>query len=157
DGAETAPDGDTDAEVSDAPPESADALADAADSETNAGLASIVDLGADLMGSPGAAISSWGPSRLDVWVTGGDGTVWHRACDTGPCKSAGSWSGWENGIGGAIASKPAAISWGVGRIDVFGLDSSGSVRHIAFDGLGWTAWDNYLAGSGYKEIAVSSQ
>jgi hypothetical protein len=154
----------TDAE--DAPPDTVSEPADSpsndatnnADDSADSNVMDLEDLGADLTGVPGAAISSWGPNRLDVWVTGLDQTIWHRACGTAPCKSPDLWSGWENAIGGTIVSRPAAVSWGLGRIDVFGLDSNGSVMHTAYDdGSGWSGWDTYLAGAGFKEIAASSQ
>ena len=114
------------------------------------------DLGGDMSGIPGASISSWGPSRLDVWATGLDHIVYHRACN-GACDGATAWEGWDN-IGGSIFSKPAAVSWGLNRIDVFGLNSSGSVMHKWFiNGSGWSDWFNELGGSGYTDIAASSQ
>jgi hypothetical protein len=112
------------------------------------------DLGANMAYSPGAGLSTWGADRLDVWVTGADHVMYHRSWNqpTG-------WTSWDN-IGGAIVSKPATVSWGYGRIDVFGLNSAGSVMHRAYDVNqgGWDpGWDNYLGGSGFKDIAVDSQ
>jgi hypothetical protein len=111
------------------------------------------DLGADMANSPGAALSSWSSNRLDVWATGVDHVMYHRAW------SPSGWTNWDN-IGGSTYSKPAAVSWGSGRIDVFGLNSSGSVMHRAYDVNqgGWDAtWDNILGGSGFLDIAVDSQ
>jgi sialidase-1 len=38
-------------------------------------------LGGELDPAGGAAASSWGPDRLDVWALGRDGRTWHRWWD----------------------------------------------------------------------------
>jgi hypothetical protein len=45
-----------------------------------------------------------------VFVRRTNNANWHQAFD-------GWWRGWES-LGGTLASEPAAVSWGPGRIDV---------------------------------------
>lgn len=115
------------------------------------------DLGANLVGSPGAAISSW-TGHIDVFATGADHNVYTKHC-TGACFN--NWSAWTTlpttGFGSGIFSQPAAVSWSANRIDVVALNSSGSVMHVAApDGVNWDGWDNFLGGS-YARVAIDSQ
>jgi len=115
------------------------------------------DLGANLVGSPGVALSSW-TGRLDVFATGADHNVYTKHC-TGTCFN--NWSAWTTlpalGIGTGIFSQPAAVSWAPNRIDVVALNSAGSVMHVAStDGVSWEGWDNVLGGS-YVRVAMDSQ
>jgi hypothetical protein len=116
------------------------------------------DLGANLAGAGGAALSSW-IGHLDVFAAGADHKVYTKHC-YGACN--GDWSGWTTlpttGAGTGIFSQPAATSWAPNRIDVVGLSSTGSVLHIAsVDGNTWGNWDNVLGGSGYKRVSIDSQ
>ncbi|HVT99554.1 MAG TPA: hypothetical protein VHE33_18795 [Acidobacteriaceae bacterium] len=120
-------------------------------------LAGGEDLGANLIGSPGVALSSW-TGRLDVFATGTDRNVYTKHC-TGVCLN--NWSNWTTlpaiGIGSGIFSQPAAVSWAPNRIDVVALNSVGSVMHVATtDGTNWEGWDNALGGS-YVRVAIDSQ
>jgi uncharacterized protein YndB with AHSA1/START domain len=55
-----------------------------------------------------------------------------------------------------LASSPAAVSWGDGRIDVFALGTDLSLRHTGFArGQGWFGWEN-LGGVLDSGPAVSS-
>jgi len=111
------------------------------------------DLNASMIGSPGVAISSWGAGSLYTWITGSDHVVYYKSC-ADDCY--GNWTAWSN-IGGTVFSKPAVVSWGPNRIDVFGLDSTGVVVHRAYDSGTWSGWDNALGGAGNVDIAVDSQ
>jgi hypothetical protein len=71
-------------------------------------------------------VTSWGVNRLDVFVTGTDGTVQHKTWD------GSGWfpsdTGWEN-LGGQGLEAPAAVSWGADRLDVFLRGMDGTVYH----------------------------
>jgi hypothetical protein len=84
------------------------------------------------MGSDADA-SSWSSNRLDVFVRGTDGALWHRWW------SGAAWSAWES-LGGAIQGNPAAISWGPGRIDVFARGIDNQLWHKWFNGS-WSGWE----------------
>ena len=90
-------------------------------------------LGGAVTSGPDA--SSWGASRLDVFIRGTDNGLWRRSFD------GTSWSSWE-GLGGVLTADPSAISWGTNRIDVFVRGTTGELWHRTFDGSTWSAWDN---------------
>jgi len=79
------------------------------------------------------ALSSWGGNRLDVFVLGLDGAIWHRG------GQAGALGAWET-LGGMLTSAPSAVSWGVNRIDVFARGMDGSLYANAWTGTGWRGW-----------------
>ena len=64
--------------------------------------------------STGPAAVSWDGDRLDLFVVGTDGGLFHRAGSaTGP------WSGWE-ALGGMLTASPAALSFSPGTLNVYG-------------------------------------
>lgn len=79
--------------------------------------------------------------RLDVWGRSANGSYQQKYYD------GSQWSAWED-FGGAFASAPAAVSWGEGRFDVFGIDNAtGGILHKYFDGGAYNdGWEN-LGGS----------
>ena len=78
-------------------------------------------------------VCSWGPGRLDLFVTGEDKKLWHRAYWQ-------EWHGWED-LGGQLLGAPTAVSWGPERIDVFGTGLDGQVWQIGWQGAdGWSGW-----------------
>jgi hypothetical protein len=51
---------------------------------------------------------------------------------------------------------PAVVSWGLSRLDVFGISSrDGGVRHAWFDGQNWSAWES-LGGTSTSSPAACS-
>ncbi|HZV50880.1 MAG TPA: glycosyl hydrolase family 18 protein [Candidatus Dormibacteraeota bacterium] len=84
----------------------------------------------------GPAVASWAPGRLDVFVRGADGGLWHRWWD------GSSWSWWE-ALGGQLApgTGPGAVSWGPNRIDVFVEGTDGGLWHRCWDGSSWSWWE----------------
>jgi uncharacterized protein YkwD len=82
----------------------------------------------------GPAAASWGSGRLDLFIRGQDGQLWHDA------KNGANWAGWEP-LGGIITSDPAAVSWGVNRIDVFARGQDLQLWHRSFDGASWSGWE----------------
>lgn len=95
----------------------------------------------------GVAASSWGSSRVDIFVRGQDNALWQRTW-------TGSWNAWHS-LGGVITASPAAVSWGPNRIDVFVRGQDNAMYHLASDGTNWSGWE---AQGGYltSSPAVSS-
>jgi hypothetical protein len=93
-------------------------------------------LGGVSTASPAAI--SWYSSylRLDVFVRGTDGALWHKYYQNG-------WSGWES-LGGQLASGtgPAVCSWNAGRLDVFAQGTDGALWHKWWNGASWSGWES---------------
>jgi hypothetical protein len=89
-------------------------------------------------------IVSWGPGRLDVFGLGTDGALYHRywsgqraATDLDGHTSffRGDWfprAGWES-LGGRFTSGPVVASWGLNRLDLFGIGADNAMYHKAWD------------------------
>ncbi len=101
------------------------------------------DAGAPPTGASSApSLASWSDRRLDVFVLGGDGAVWHQTWDRT------YWLGWES-LGGNFKSAPTAVSWAEGRIDVFAVGREGTLQHTYCVVLGipgcrsanWATWE----------------
>ena len=90
-------------------------------------------LGGQIPAGTGPAACSWGSGRLDVFVQGTDGALWHKWY-TGT-----SWSGWES-LGGSLTSSPAATSPASGLIDVFARGSDGALWYKDWNGAAWSSW-----------------
>ena len=91
-------------------------------------------------GAAGApAVASWAAGRLDVFVRGGDGHLYHRW--TGD--SAVTWSSWEDrgAPPGGLGSDPAAVSWGPDRIDVFAAGGDQALWHTWWADGRWYNWE----------------
>ena len=84
------------------------------------------------------AACSWSQGRLDVFVEGTDGTLWHK------WYSGNSWSGWENVGGLSLTASPAAAVWPQSMtIDVYVLSTGHVVWENSYsDGYGWSGWTN---------------
>jgi len=79
-------------------------------------------------------VAAWSAGRLDVFVVGSDGALWHRAFD-------GGWWPWES-LGGLLTGAPSVAAWGPGRLDITAPGSDGAVYHLAFViGAGWWGWE----------------
>jgi hypothetical protein len=93
-------------------------------------------LGGVSTSSPAAV--SWSSSyfRLDVFVRGTDGALWHKAYQNG-------WGRWES-LGGQLAygTGPAVSSWGSGRLDAFVQGTDGALWHKAWTGTSWSGWQS---------------
>jgi hypothetical protein len=96
---------------------------------------------------PAVAASSWGEGRLDLFVRGTDGALYHRY-------GWSAWSEWER-LGGELTSAPAAVSWGPDRIDVFALGNDSALWHIWLNGSTWSDWES-LDGNWTSAPAVLS-
>ena len=96
----------------------------------------------------GPAVSSWASDRLDCFVRGGDGHMWHKWWD------GSSWSGWED-LGGVIDDTPGAVSWGPNRIDCFVRGMNNAMHHRWWDGSSWSGWED-LGGVITSGVGVAS-
>ncbi len=88
----------------------------------------------------GPEVSSWGPGRLDLFIKGADGALWHKYYD-----SSVGWQPWSSlgaPTGVTLASDPVAISWGRARIDIFVRGSDNALWHKYYDVNlgGWSTW-----------------
>ena len=82
------------------------------------------------------AIVSWGPNRIDVFGLGSDLRMFHRAWENGVWVNAG-WEFIGAPPGEVFDSPPAAISWGVNRLDIVALGSDHLMYHKAWN-PGWS-------------------
>ena len=96
----------------------------------------------------GVAAASWDRNRLDTFVIGGDGALYHKWWD------GSSWSGWEY-QGGYCISAPAAVSWAPNRIDTFVIGTDHAMWHKWWDGASWSGWEN-LGGYCLEGVAAAS-
>ncbi|CAI9629545.1 unnamed protein product [Alternaria burnsii] len=89
------------------------------------------------------AAISWGFGRLDIFGIGLDNQPYHKAW--GKNRKAGDFwiiSDWQ-GITGGLVSAPVPVSWGNGRIDIFGIGGTGHTMYRRTYGEDWTpgAWE----------------
>ncbi|MFE0463517.1 hypothetical protein ACFW1A_30115 [Kitasatospora sp. NPDC058965] len=90
-------------------------------------------------------VSSLQPGRLDVFVRGADGAIWHQYWDVNAyfLNANGGWSAWES-LGGNLASNPTAVSWSSSRLDLFATGTDGNIYQKYWtSGGGWTGWQNF--------------
>jgi hypothetical protein len=94
----------------------------------------------------GIAATSWGNNRIDLFVNGTDGAIWHKWWD------GRAWRGWES-LGGCSPATPTAVSTDPGRVDVFVVGCGASTPPLyrkSWDGSRWSDWQSeggaYLAG-----------
>ena len=124
---------------------------------------SFYSLGGILIGAP--AVVSWGGWNSDyraVFVRGADNALWYRERLTA---SNFSWTPWKS-LGGYLTSDPAAVSWGLNRIDVFARGSNGQLIHRWLSGdfePKWSNWESLggilngapaVSSRGYKKLDV---
>ena len=95
----------------------------------------------------GTSASTWGAGRLDAFVRGTDGALWHRWRDQGV------WH-WES-LGGLPTSDASAVSWSSGRIDVFSRGLGGTLWHRWLNNGTWYGWES-LGGQLAAEPAAIS-
>jgi hypothetical protein len=84
-------------------------------------------------------VVSWSPGRLDVFLVGTGGRLWHRFL-------IGGWSGWEDQgrPASALTGRPAVASWAPNRLDVLVRDGSGRVYHNWWNTVPpWGFWEDH--------------
>jgi hypothetical protein len=95
-----------------------------------------ISLGGQLAKNTGPSVCSWGPGRLDVFVQGTDGALWHKWSTN----SGATWSKWES-LGGKLTSAPGATSTG-NQVGVFAAGTSGTIYYKHWNGAAWSGWVN---------------
>ncbi|MGD0109095.1 MAG: hypothetical protein ABSC06_34435 [Rhodopila sp.] len=98
-------------------------------------------LGGTFNSSSSPVVVSWGSGRLDIFGLGIDNAMYHNWWDASGVTGPG-WGGWES-LGGVFnsSSSPATVSWGSGRLDIFGFGTDNAMYH------NW--WDASLTESNY--------
>jgi hypothetical protein len=88
-----------------------------------------------MTGSP--ALSRWGAGGVAAVARGQNGRYYVKLNSAGSQTwPTGSWTD----LGGNLASDPAVVSWGSGRLDVVGVGGDGFLWHIAMNNNVWGAW-----------------
>jgi hypothetical protein len=87
-----------------------------------------------------AAVASQS-DRLDIFVRGQDGAVWHKWYN-------GSWNGFIS-RGGSISGPPTTVSWGANRVDVFARGTDGVLK--------WGTLTNGTTWSGFTSVRSELQ
>jgi hypothetical protein len=84
--------------------------------------------------------ATWGPGRIDVFMRGYDGNLWHAYSVNG----SRGWDNWGHPSGRTLAGDPATASWGDQRLDVFIRDTQGEILQAWFDhgSSGFGPWGN---------------
>ena len=95
----------------------------------------------------GTSASTWGAGRLDAFVRGTDGALWHRWRDQGV------WH-WES-LGGLPTSDASAVSWSSGRIDVFSRGLGGTLWHRWLNNGTWYGWESLGGQLAAQPAAIS--
>jgi hypothetical protein len=80
------------------------------------------------------AIVASEPGRLDVFVRGIDGALWHRWTADGGW----SWAPWAS-LGGLLTDGPDVAAGAPGQLDVVGRGVDGAAWHLPYRG-GWQGW-----------------
>ena len=83
----------------------------------------------------GPAVSSWAANRLDAFVIGTDGALFHKFWN------AAAWSGWGS-LGGTCISAPAAVSRGPNLIDAFVIGTDSAIWQKSWNGAAWSGWSS---------------
>ena len=89
-------------------------------------------LGGQIPAGSSPTASSWGSGRLDLFVQGMNGALYHKSY------TGSTWSSWEN-LGGKLTSSPAATSPGNGQINVFVRGTNGALYQRSWTGS-WSSW-----------------
>jgi hypothetical protein len=96
---------------------------------------------------------TWGNVRVDLFVRGADGTLWHSYLPP-----SGDWSPWE-GLDGSVAAAPGVCtwwSWAEGRLDMFARGADMGLWHRALISGVWSNWENMQLGAIGSTPAVIS-
>ena len=92
----------------------------------------LLSLGGVLTSSP--SVSSWGSTRVDVFVRGTDNGLYQKTWN------GTAWSAWSS-LGGVLTSGPGAVSWSANRIDIFVRGTDNQLYHRVWDGSRWYGWE----------------
>ena len=93
-----------------------------------------VSIGGQTPAGTGPAVCSWGGGRLDVFVQGINGGMYHKSYTT-----TSGWSGWEY-LGGVLTSSPAATSRNPAAMTVFVRGNDNGIWYRDYVGGSWGNW-----------------
>jgi len=82
----------------------------------------------------GPALASSSGDRLDLFVVGMNGALFHRAGSAN-----GPWNPWES-LGGILTASPAVVSFTSNTLDIYGRGADGQLWTIGWTGTGWSQW-----------------
>ncbi len=110
------------------------------------------------------ACASWGPDRVDCFVIGTDGRMYHSYSDQASGGDYRDFSPWiEEPSPPRSGFDPIAglgvTAWGPGRLDIMAIDGSGIVMHRYYDANAWqpSDWESLgFPGVEMTEIGCSS-
>lgn len=94
----------------------------------------ITNIAADYSAEPLFSTAAWAANRLDSFIRGTDGAVYHKAW-TGSVWAP-SVTDWES-LGGFTTGTPEVVSWGANRLDVFVRGGDMGLYHKAWTGSAW--------------------
>jgi hypothetical protein len=80
------------------------------------------------------ALASRSAGQRDGFVTGFNNEMYHSP--TIPPKAANNWGS----LGGQFISGPAAFSWGLNHLDVYGIGADDGIWHKWWNGTHWDGW-----------------
>jgi len=98
-------------------------------------------------------VTSWASNRLDVFVRGNNGQLYHKWWNGSQWNPVGSW---EGGHGGCLLGGPAAVSRMANRIDVFVRWCDSTLYKRSWDGTQWLPWQPIPGSCLKSEPAVAS-
>ena len=103
----------------------------------------------------GPVASTWGLGRLDVFVAGTDGILYHRFIDGGDWQP---WEGLPGPPGHAVTSEASAISTDPGTIDVFTRGADLALWHRHYAAGEWQGWQRLggLLASAPSAVAIGA-
>ncbi|KAK3998214.1 hypothetical protein QBC44DRAFT_228401 [Cladorrhinum sp. PSN332] len=80
------------------------------------------NMGGDVKDGTAPSVTATDSRNMEVYYTSSGGAVYRKTM------TGGTWSSsWEN-MGGSVSSKPSALGWDSGKVDVYGMASDGSNR-----------------------------
>jgi len=84
-------------------------------------------------------VVSWGPNRLDIFVTATDGNIYIKSwTGTGWVPSQLDWNPMGSPIAdGKVLGPPKVVSWGPGRLDIFVRGADGQLYIKSWTGSAW--------------------
>ena len=83
------------------------------------------------------ATCSWGPGRIDMFVAGQDGSLWHIWADDAQSEGTAKWGDWEFLSYPAIAGSPSSLTQ-VGS--PFSLETGAGFIYVWFTGADGNLW-----------------
>jgi len=103
--------------------------------------------GGTLAASPGISASV---GHLDVFAQGMDNAVWWNTSTNGGT----TWAGWVS-LGGKVVTDIEATSCAAGRIDIYTVNSAGTLWHQGYNGTTWSGWNSIAGGTWTNNMAAA--